>query len=122
MAEGLINHDLGDSYIAYSAGTEATHVKPLAIKVMNEIGIDISHHHSKTLNTFAELSFDYVISLCDDADKKCPLFFGGIQRVHLGFDDPSQIKGPEEEVLPEYRRVRDEIRQRLKQFLTGQCS
>ena len=120
MAEGLVNHDLGDRFLAFSAGTEATRINPLAARVMLELGIDISQHRSKVLDEFAGDNFDYVITLCGDANEKCPLFFGGAQRVHLGFDDPSRLAGIEEEVLPEYRRVRDEIRRRLTAFLTGE--
>jgi len=119
MAEGLVNHFLGHRFEAFSAGTEATRVNPLAARVMDELGIDIGHHRSKTLDEFAGEHFDYVITLCGDAFEKCPLFFGGVQRLHLGFDDPSRLPGSEEQVLPEYRRVRDEIRQRLTSFLTG---
>jgi arsenate reductase len=119
MGEGLVNHDLGDRIQAFSAGTEATRVNPLAAQVMKELGIDISSHRSKTLDEFAGESFDYVITLCGDAFEKCPLFFGGGQRIHIGFDDPSRLRGSEDEVLLEYRRVRDEIRQRLTAFLTG---
>lgn len=117
MAEGLINHDLGDRFEAYSAGTEATRVNPLAAKVMSEIGIDISHHRSKTLDDFSGQDFDVVITLCGDANETCPLYLGGVRRVHIGFEDPSRLKGDEEEVLPEYRRVRDAIRERLNRFL-----
>ena len=117
MAEGLVNHFLGDRFQAFSAGTEATKVNVLAIRVMAELGIDISGHYSKTLDEFAGHPFDYVITLCGDANEKCPLFFGGVERVHIGFDDPSRLPGSDEEVLPEYRRVRDEIRARIKGFL-----
>jgi arsenate reductase len=116
MAEGLVNHDLGDRIVAFSAGTEATRVNPLAAKVMAAIGIDLSGHRSKTLDEFAGEPFDYVITLCGDANEKCPLFFGGVQRLHIGFEDPSRLPGSEEEVLPEYRRVRDEIRRTLREF------
>ena len=116
MAEGLVNHDLGDRIEAFSAGTEATRVNPLAAKVMAEIGIDLSGHSSKTLDQFATESFDFVITLCGDANEKCPLFFGGVERLHMGFEDPSRLPGNEEEVLPEYRRVRDEIRQAMQKF------
>lgn len=119
MAEGLVNHDLGDRFQAFSAGTEATRVNPLAALVMREIGIDLSRHRSKIIDEFAGESFDYVITLCGDANATCPLFFGGVQRVHLGFDDPSRLPGSEEAVLPEYRRVRDELRRRLTAFLAG---
>ena len=119
MAEGLINHFLGDRYQAFSAGTEATRVNPLAARVMAEIGIDLAKHRSKTMDEFVSETFDYVITLCGDANEKCPLFFGGVQRVHLGFDDPSRLPGSDDEVLPEYRRVRDEIRKQLTDFLSG---
>jgi arsenate reductase (thioredoxin) len=117
MAEGLVNHFLGDRFQAFSAGTEATRVNLLATRVMAELGIDITSHYSKTLDEFAGQPFDYVITLCGDANEKCPLFFGGVQRVHLGFDDPSRLPGSEDDVLPEYRRVRDELRRRLQEFL-----
>ncbi len=116
MAEGLVNHFLGDRFQAFSAGTEATKVNLLATRVMLELGIDITEHYSKTMDEFAGQPFDYVITLCGDANEKCPLFFGGVRRVHIGFDDPSRLPGSEDEVLPEYRRVRDEIRTRLTHF------
>ncbi len=119
MAEGIVNHHLGDRFQAFSAGTEATRVNPLAIRVMTEIGIDISSHQSKTMDQFSGEHFDHVITLCGDANEKCPLFFGGVKRSHLGFDDPSRLTGCEEAVLPEYRRVRDEIRQKLTAYLMG---
>jgi arsenate reductase len=120
MAEGLVNHFLGDRIQAFSAGTEATRVNPLAARVMAEIGIDLATHRSKTMDEFANERFDYVITLCGDANEKCPLFFGGVQRVHLGFDDPSRLPGSDDEVLPEYRRVRDEIKERIGQFFAAQ--
>ncbi|PLX88077.1 MAG: arsenate reductase [Desulfuromonas sp.] len=116
MAEGLMNHFLGDRVEAFSAGTEATRVNPLAAKVMAEIGIDLSGHRSKILDEFAEQPFDYVITLCGDARERCPLFFGGVKRQHIGFEDPSRLSGSEGEVLPEYRRVRDEIKKTLCDF------
>jgi arsenate reductase len=122
MAEGLVNHDLGHRIKAFSAGTEATRVNPWAAKVMAEIGIDLSGHRSKTLDEFAGEPFDYVITLCGDANEKCPLFFGGVQRLHIGFEDPSRLPGSEEEVLPEYRRVRDEIRQTMREFFAKELA
>ena len=119
MAEGIVNHYLGDRFQAYSAGTEATRVNPLAIQALAELGIDISGHRSKTLDEFAGEKFDYVITLCGSANEQCPLFIGGVRRVHIGFDDPSQITGTPEEVLPEFRRVRDEIRVRLEEFFAA---
>ena len=119
MAEGLVNHFLGDRYEAFSAGTEATRVNPRATQVMAEIGIDISSHRSKTLDEFAEEPFDQVVTLCGDANEKCPLFIGGTQRLHQGFDDPSRLVGTEEEVLPEFRRVRDEIKTWVLAYFGG---
>jgi arsenate reductase len=117
MAEGLINHDLGDRYQAFSAGTEATTIHPLAIKVLQEVGIDISAHRSKSLDDFKAMRFDFVITLCGDAHERCPLFFGGVERIHVGFHDPAQAIGSEEEILAEFRQVRDEIRERLAGYL-----
>jgi len=118
MAEGIVNHFLGDRLQALSAGTEATSVNPRAIEVMQEIGIDISGHHSKTMEEFAGEKLDYVITLCGDANEKCPLFFGGVERIHLGFSDPSRATGSEEEILAEFRRVRDEMRHKLSEFFS----
>ncbi|MBU5611371.1 arsenate reductase ArsC [Geomonas azotofigens] len=119
MAEGLANHLLGDRFEARSAGTEATRVNPLAIKVLAEIGIDISGHRSKTLDEFDGESFDYVVTLCGDANDKCPLYIGGTQRDHRGFDDPSRCVGSEQEVLSEFRRVRDEIKSWILEYFGG---
>ena len=110
MAEGLINHFLGDKITAFSAGTEATYVNPIAIQVMKEIGIDISKHQSKNLTAFDGQSFDYVITLCGNANETCPLYIGGTKKTHIGFDDPAKATGTREEVLREFRRVRDEIK------------
>ena len=110
MAEALCNHYLGDRCHAFSAGTEATRVNPLAIRVLAELGIDTSHQYSKTMDEFAGQTFDHVVTLCGDANEKCPLFFGGVHRLHHGFDDPSRLNYSEEDVLPEFRRVRDEIK------------
>lgn len=119
MAEGLVNHDLGDRFEAFSAGTEQTRVKPLAARVLEELGIKTSPLYSKTLEAFDGETFDHVITLCGDAREKCPLFIGGVKSVHIGFDDPSRLTGGDEEVLPEFRRVRDEIRERITAYLTG---
>lgn len=117
MAEGLMNHYLGNRFKAFSAGTEATRVNPLAIQVMAEAGIDISGERSKTLNEFDDQPFDCVVTLCGDANEKCPLFVGGVERMHVGFDDPSRTTGSEEKIMAEFRRVRDEIKVwQLKQF------
>ena len=122
MAEGIVNADLGDRFEAFSAGTVSTSVNPLATRVLSEIGIDISGHRSKTLDSFAGQSFDYVITLCGSANEQCPLFFGGVRRVHIGVDDPSGASGSPEAVLDEFRRVRDEIRKEITGYLTGEAS
>lgn len=119
MAEGLANHYLGNNYQAYSAGTEVTRVNPLAIRVLAELGIDTSHQYSKTMDEFAGQTFDHVVTLCGDANEKCPLFFGGVERIHQGFEDPSRLKGSEEELLPEFRRVRDEIKNWIIDYFGG---
>lgn len=116
MAEGMVNHFMGDRLEAFSAGTEPSFVNPRAIEVMREIGIDISGHRSKNLDEFSDRSFDYVITLCGDANEKCPLFFGGAQRIHLGFPDPARTRGTEDEIMEEFRKVRDDIRDRLADF------
>jgi arsenate reductase len=116
MAEGIANHFLGDRVEAFSAGTEASFVNPRAREVLWEVGIDISGNRSKSLDEFAGQSFDYVITLCGDANEKCPLYFGGGQRIHIGFSDPAKAKGTDAEILNEFRRVRDEIRKVLVNF------
>ena len=116
MAEGIVNHFLSQRVQAFSAGTEATKVNPKAIAIMAEIGIDITGHHSKTMDEFSGESFDYVITLCGDAFEKCPLFFGGVERLHIGFHDPSKATGTDEEVMADFRRVRDDIKTTLLEF------
>lgn len=117
MAEGLINHDLKGQVEAFSAGTEPHGLNPKAVAVMREIGIDISGQRSQHLDEFATEKFDLVITLCGDANKKCPLYVGGARRIHLGFDDPPKTRGSEEYILNNYRRVRDEIRQQVGNYL-----
>ena len=116
MAEGIANHFLGDWVEAVSAGTESSYVNPKAIEVLREIGVDISGHRSKNLDEFSGQEFAYVITLCGDANEKCPLFFGGVRRTHLGFPDPAKVMGTEEEILDEFRKVRDEIKNALNDF------
>jgi arsenate reductase len=110
MAEGLVNALYADRFEAVSGGTEATRVHPAAIKVMAEIGIDISGHRSKSINEFKEQRFDYVVMVCDDKQADCPFFPGGKEYIHHAFDDPAACAGTEEEVLACFRRSRDEIR------------
>jgi len=120
MAEGIVNHELGDKIEVYSAGTTPTSVNPRAIQSMAEIGIDISGHRSKVMDEFADQHFDYVITLCDSANEQCPLFFGGVKKMHLGFDDPAAAAGSDEEIMAAFRKVRDEIKARLIEFFTNE--
>src|ERR671931_1903186 len=117
MAEGLLRALGGDHFEAFSAGTEATHVRLLAIRAMAELGIDISGHESKTLDRYLDQPFDKVITVCDQANETCPVFFGARERLHWSFPDPSQATGSEDERLAVYRAVRDAIRQRIEREL-----
>jgi arsenate reductase len=102
-----------------SVGTEATHVRPLAIRAMDEIGVDISGQESKTLERYLGEPFDYVITVCNDANDTCLSFPGARNRLHWSFEDPSRAEGSEEEQLATFRRVRDEIRERIEQELVN---
>ncbi len=120
MAEGLLRHLGGERFEAFSAGTEATHVRPLAIKAMGELGIDISGQQSKTLDRYLNEPFDEVITVCDTAAEVCPVFPGAVRRRHWSFEDPSRATGSEADQLEVYRRVRDEIRARIEEELLGE--
>jgi arsenate reductase (thioredoxin) len=119
MAEGWLRRVAGDRFEARSAGTAATRVRPLAIRAMAEVGVDLSGHESKTLERFLEERWDYVITVCDDANEACPLFPGGRRRLHWSFPDPSRATGSEDEQLALYRSVRDAIRARIDAFVAG---
>ena len=116
MAEGLLRHDAGDGFEVESAGTQASFVRPEAIAVMRELGIDISGHRSKNVDEFAGQPFDYVITVCDNARETCPVFFGKAERLHHNFEDPAAFTGTYEERLTVFRRVRDELRAYLLVF------
>jgi len=117
MAEGFLR-SLDPRLEVYSAGTNpASHVSTRAIAVMKEAGIDISTHSPKSVDQFLSLPFDYVVTVCDNAKEQCPVFSGIVkQRLHIGFDDPADAFGTDEEVMAEFRRVRDEIRDGFKKF------
>ncbi len=117
MAEGLLRALGGERFEAYSAGTEATGIRPLAIDVMAEIGIDISGGESKTLDRYRAEPFDFVITVCDQANETCPIFPGAKRRLHWSFPDPSGARGTEEEQRAVYREVRDAIRDRIEREL-----
>ncbi len=110
MAEGLMNALPGDQYEAFSAGTEPSQVNPYAIKSMSEIDIDISTNRSKNILEFKGMEFDYVITVCDNAKERCPVFPGGGKHIHKGFTDPSRAKGSDDQKLMAFRMVRGEIR------------
>jgi len=116
MAEGLMRHDHGDKFEVESAGTKATQVRPEAIAVMKEIGIDISGHRSKVVDEFANQSFDYVLTVCDNAKESCPIYPGHANRLHHSFEDPAAVQGNESERLAAFRKMRDEIRQFFEGF------
>ncbi len=111
MAEGLLRHDAGDRFEVFSAWIRPSHVRPEAIAVMRELGIDISGHRSKSVEELAGQSFDYVLTVCDNARESCPIFPGGAVIIHQSFEDPASLEGSEEQRLALFRRVRDEIRQ-----------
>jgi arsenate reductase (thioredoxin) len=117
MAEGLLRFLGGEAFEVFSAGTEATFVRPLAIKAMAELGIDISGQQSKTLERYVREPFDEVITVCDAAAEACPIFPGAVRRRHWSLEDPSKATGTEEEQLAVYRRVRDELRSRIEHEL-----
>jgi arsenate reductase len=117
MAEGFLK-SFDESLEVYSAGTAAEgKVNPHAVKVMGEIGIDIGGQKPEPVEKYLNKSFDYVITVCDGAKEICPIFTGDVkQRLHIGFEDPAAARGTEEEVLPVYRRIRDEIKGRFYEF------
>ena len=116
MAEGLLEHDAGDRFEVESAGTKPGRVRPEAIAVMKELGIDISGHRSKRVDEFQGQSFDYVLTVCDNANESCPVFPGHAERIHKAFEDPAAFQGTEEARLALFRRVRNEIRDCLRTF------
>ena len=116
MAEGFLRHLAGDEFEVHSAGTEAGEVRPLAIRAMSEIGVDISGQTSKTLERYLGEQWDHVITVCDDANESCPVFPGAAARAHWNFPDPSKATGTQDERLTVFRAVRDQIVQRVRLF------
>ena len=119
MAEGLLRARAGREFEAHSAGTVATEVQPLAIAAMAEIGTDISGQHSKAVTEYAGQRFDYAITVCEDATEACPYFGNAAHHVHWRFDDPATAAGSDDEKLTVYRRVRDEIRAQIDEFVSA---
>jgi arsenate reductase len=120
MAEGILQAAAGDLVEVHSAGSNpAGYVHPMAIRVMREIGIDISEHSSKHMNEFLSWNIDTVITVCSDAEEACPMFPGQLRRHHWGFDDPARVKGSERQILAEFRRVRDQIKLVFEAYAAG---
>ena len=117
MAEGLLRHDGAPQYEVFSAGTHPTQVRPEAIQVMSEAGIDISGHRSKSVDEFAGQQFDYVITVCDNARESCPVFPATTKRIHWSLEDPAALQGSESQRLAEFRRIRDQLRGQLRQLI-----
>jgi arsenate reductase len=120
MAEGLLRHNAGNVCEVFSAGTKPSQVRPEAIGVMREVGIDISGHRSKSVDEFAGQNFDYVITVCDNAKESCPIFPAKTKRIHWSIEDPAVVQGSEEERLAAFRHARDELRARLRAFAQGE--
>jgi arsenate reductase len=117
MAEGFLRSLAGDRFEAASAGTEATRVHPLAIRVMGEVGIDLAGHSSKTFDPFLAQPWDWVITVCDNANERCPVFPARAMRLHWSFEDPSAAVGSEEQRLEVFRRIRDEISAQIRSWI-----
>jgi arsenate reductase (thioredoxin) len=109
MAEGLLKAEYGDRFEVFSAGTRPSRVSPRAIRVMQEIGIDISHHRSKSLDEMPGMTFDLAVTLCDRASQVCPVITCAKKTMHHGFPDPHLTPGTEDDIIEGYRKVRDEI-------------
>jgi len=116
MAEGSLRHEAGAAFEVFSAGTKPTQVRPEAVAVMREAGIDISGHRSKSVDEFEGQDFDFVITVCDNAKQSCPIYPAKTKRIHWSIEDPAAVQGSEEEILAAFRRIRDELRLRLQRF------
>jgi len=117
MGEGLFREQGGGDYEVFSAGTRPSLVRPEAIAVMREIGIDISGNRSKSVDEFAGRSFDFVVTVCDNARDNCPVFPGAAQRVHWSLEDPAAVQGSEVERLAAFRRIRNQLQERVEKFV-----
>jgi arsenate reductase len=117
MAEGWLRHLAGDQFDVFSAGTQPVGLNPLAVAVMREVGIDLSQHRSKSVTEFAGQSFDYVVTVCDQARETCPVFPSAGATLHWSFEDPAAVQGPPEVRRTVFRRVRDEIAQAIRRFI-----
>ena len=117
MAEGLLREIAGNRVEVASAGVAPTRVRPEAIEAMKEIGIDISNHRSKSIDELTAQAFDYVITVCDNANQHCPVFPGACRRIHWSIEDPAAVGGDDKISLAAFREARDELRERLRKFI-----
>jgi arsenate reductase len=117
IAEGFLRHMAGDKFQVYSAGVKPTQINPLAIKVMAEVGVDISEHRSKSAMEFIGQEFDYVVTVCDNAKQTCPVFPGHYEKLHWSLDDPAEAEGSEEDKLRVFRKIRDKIKDNVLTFI-----
>ncbi|MFM2207416.1 MAG: hypothetical protein RL213_1391 [Bacteroidota bacterium] len=117
MAEGYLRHFAGESAEVYSAGVEKHGVNPKAVAIMREDGIDISSHTSNLVDEYSELSFDFIITVCDNAKERCPYFPSTAKRFHHSFPDPAKATGSEEEIMSEFRRVRGLVKEYCREFV-----
>ncbi len=122
MAEGLFRSEGGGAFEVFSAGAKPASLRPEAIAVMTEIGIDISGHRSKSVDEFSGQSFDYVVTVCDNARDHCPVFPPGAERIHWSFEDPAAVEAGEAERLSAFRRIRDQIHERVKAFFRDRAA
>jgi arsenate reductase (thioredoxin) len=120
MAEGLLRHEGGDRFNVHSAGTNPTIVRPEAVAVMSELGIDISHQWSKSADEFKGQHFNFVITVCDTANEVCPIFPAITKRLHWSFEDPEAVKGSYEERMTAFRGIRDQIQERVRAFVVAE--
>jgi arsenate reductase (thioredoxin) len=116
MGEALFRHIGGEGWEVHSAGTKPGIVRPEAIEVMKELGLDLTGHRSKSVDEFTGQIFNYVVTVCDNARDNCPVFPSNINRIHWSFEDPAAVEGPEEVRLAAFRRIRDQIHQRVNEF------
>jgi arsenate reductase len=117
MAEGLLRSEAGDRYEVFSAGTHPGTVRPEAVAALSDLGIDISHQWSKSVDEYRDRAFDYVITVCDNANQACPVFPGATGRLHWSFEDPAAVNDSYENRMAAFRRIRDEIHERIKDFV-----
>jgi arsenate reductase len=120
MAEGLLRSLAGDRFDVFSAGTHPSFVRPEAIQAMAELGVDLTGHRSKSVDEFREQPFDYIFTVCDNAKENCPVFPAGARHIHWSFEDPAAAQGDEAARVAEFRRIRDQIAARFRDFLRSE--